>query len=227
MTFVKSARELQARFLANSPTFSALARNIGGAVHRHILPLGCEIETLYPPIRNEAVEFFDRRAIKWWKSPRSGDDVLVPGPTRNLVSSQVACVNFLLPLSSSAASLTAMLRSLDDDIVNVALMEYDVPKTGLRCSSMVEMECQELAPAPVQTHLLAARVARAAIVGRLRMPPTSGVGAAVGNDENWVRLSGLAEDLHEGTIRIVMTGRPRAEHFSMNCETAASHGPSD
>ena len=67
----------------------------------HLLPLGCEEENLYPGIRGNggAVDFFSQRRIRWWKSARTGDDTAGPGPTRNMTSSQVACVNFLLPLA--------------------------------------------------------------------------------------------------------------------------------
>jgi hypothetical protein len=85
------------------------------------------------------LDFFDRRQIKWWMAPRSGDDVEAPGPTQNMVSSQVACVNFLLPLAEMPAALTAMLRSIDSDVVDVAPIEYDLPDGG-RAASRVEFE---------------------------------------------------------------------------------------
>lgn len=139
MTFVKTAREIQTRFLANSPTFTEYARSRRGSNHPHVLPLGCEAETLYPPIRTTALDFFVDRRIKWWKAPLSGDDVRAPGPTRNLVSSQVACVNFLLPLASIPDALVAMLRAIDSDVVEVVPMEYALPN-GQLTSSLVELE---------------------------------------------------------------------------------------
>lgn len=86
------------------------------------------------------------RAAGWWLNHDIREKCTrASGPLSHqcahlLGSSQVACVNFLLPLASSAESLTAVLRVLDDDIVSVAPMEYDVPKTGLRCASFVELE---------------------------------------------------------------------------------------
>jgi hypothetical protein len=56
-----------------------------------------------------------------------------------MVSSQVACVNFLLPLAEEPAALTAMLRSMDDDVVEVVAIEYDLPG-GERAASLVELE---------------------------------------------------------------------------------------
>ena len=66
-----------------------------------------------------AIDFFSQRGIKWWKSSRSGDDSKVDGPTRNMASSQVACVNFLLPLVSIPGALLTALRTLDDDVCDV------------------------------------------------------------------------------------------------------------
>jgi len=48
-------------------------------------------------------------------------------------------------LAGSPEALTALLRSIDDDIVGVASMEYKVPATGYRCASLVEMEWVGLA----------------------------------------------------------------------------------
>lgn len=139
MSFVAEARRRQAKFLAESSTFSERARDANrGVGHAHLLPGGCEIETLYPSLRNEiAAGFFESRSIKWWKG---GDESNMAGPTRNLTSSQIACVNFFLPLASSQEALVGVLRALDDDIVSVVPIVYDVPATGARCSSLIELE---------------------------------------------------------------------------------------
>ena len=50
---------------------------------------------------------------------RSGDAKGQDGPTRNLASSQVACVNFLLPLARRPAALLALVRQLDPEVVAV------------------------------------------------------------------------------------------------------------
>jgi hypothetical protein len=84
-----------------------------------------------------AADFFTSRSIKWWKAR---DESGMPGPTRNLTSSQVACVNFFLPLTSSADALVGVLKALDDDIVSVEPIVYDAAVTGARCSSLIELE---------------------------------------------------------------------------------------
>ena len=97
----------------------------------HLLALGFEVENLFPGIRGEcgAIGFFRRREIRWWKNRRSGDNTKVDGPTRNMASSQVACVNFLLPLTfipEARALLVAMLRALDDDVCDVIAIRHGV-----------------------------------------------------------------------------------------------------
>ena len=107
-----------------------------GQRNPHLLALGCEEENLFPGIRGSggAIDFFRERKIKWWKSSRSGDDTKVDGPTRNMASSQVACVNFLLPLAGIPGALTALFHVLDDDVRTVV----DIHHEG--CSSFVEFE---------------------------------------------------------------------------------------
>ena len=106
-----------------------------GMRNHHLLALGYEEENLYPGIRGgRAIDFFVERSIRWWKNARSGDDTKVDGPTRNMASSQVACVNFLLPLAAIPGALSAVVRSLDDDVRAVV----DIPHEGR--SSQVEFE---------------------------------------------------------------------------------------
>ena len=93
----------------------------------HLLALGHEEENLFPSIRGMggAVDCFGQRNIKWWKSTRSGDDTTVDGPTRNMASSQVACVNFLLPLAGIPGALKAALQALDGDVREVVDVHHE------------------------------------------------------------------------------------------------------
>ena len=134
-------RRRQARFRNESPTVSAMGRSPTddkGRRNGHLLALGYEEENLYPPLRGKrgASQFLSNRRIKWWSSSRSGDRSGGAGPTRNLASSQLACINFMLPLASSPMSLAAALSVIDDDIVGIVGIED--PATGT--SSLVEIE---------------------------------------------------------------------------------------
>ena len=92
-----------------------------GQRHCHLLAHGFEHENLYPWLRGEdgALKFFKERGIKWHRSHRSGDTPGGEGPTRNMASSQVACVNFLLPLREIPGALTAVARAIDNDVEDV------------------------------------------------------------------------------------------------------------
>src|SRR5687768_3498789 len=116
--FGKSARKRQARY----------RELLGGQAHRpnddvgmrngHLLALGSEEMNLYPSLRGPdgARRFFRDRNIRWWSSARSGDTSGARDlPTRNLASSQVCCVNFLLPLAQSESSLCALIQTIDED----------------------------------------------------------------------------------------------------------------
>jgi hypothetical protein len=143
--FGKSERERQAAFRDTSPTVSPEGRLPGdnkGMRNGHLLALGHEEENLYPSLRGPAGarDFFSARGIHWWRSSRSGDEAKVNGPTRNMASSQIACVNFLLPLAGTPGALASVLRSIDDDVREVVPMDYTVRGTGSPVSSPVEFE---------------------------------------------------------------------------------------
>lgn len=107
-----------------------------GLKHDHLLALGCEEENLFPTLRGEngALRYFAERNIKWWQARVSGDASDGKRPTRNMASSQIACVNFLLPLIDIPGALTAVLKAIDDDVTGVVEIEHE------GTSSPVELE---------------------------------------------------------------------------------------
>ena len=120
-SFERAAKGHQGCFRDTSSTISPQGRSppdCTGVRNPHLLSLGCEEENLYPGVRGSGgvIDFFRRRGIKWWKSSRSGDDIEAEGPTRNMASSQVACVNFLLPLARIPGALLSALGVIDDDV---------------------------------------------------------------------------------------------------------------
>ena len=124
--FGKAARKQQADFRGKSPTISDQGRSPSedddeARRHGHLLAAGCEDENLYPPLRGEtgARRFFKERKIKWHRTTGSGDADGEDGPTRNMASSQVACVNFLLPLAGIPGALAAAIGAIDDDVKGI------------------------------------------------------------------------------------------------------------
>ena len=107
-----------------------------GLRHDYLLALGCEEENLFPTLRGEngALRYFAERNIKWWQARVSGDASDGNRPTRNMASSQIACVNFLLPLIDIPGALTAVLQAIDDDVTGVVDIEHE------GTSSPVELE---------------------------------------------------------------------------------------
>ena len=134
-------RHRQATFRNESPTISAAGRSPKdekGRQHGHLLTLGYEEENLCPALRGEAgaSRFLRDRGIKWWSSSRSGDRSGGTHPTRNLASSQVACINFMLPLAGEPVALAAALSAIDDDVDGIASIE----NPDARTNSLVEIE---------------------------------------------------------------------------------------
>ena len=139
--FGRRERRRQATFRAESSAISAVGRSPSDDKARrngHLLALGSEHENLYPPLRGQAgaFRFLADRGINWWSSSRSGDRPGGTHPTRNLASSQIACINFLLPLASVPQALAAVLATIDHD--DIAVTEITDPRSGT--SSPVEFE---------------------------------------------------------------------------------------
>jgi hypothetical protein len=81
---------------------------------------------LFAPIsgdKGSASSFFRARRIKWWQSTATGDARGQRGPTRNTLSSQVACVNVLMPLRDDTVAITAMLQAIDPEVQEVVAVE--------------------------------------------------------------------------------------------------------
>ena len=130
----------QAAFRRGSGTVSASGRSPTDDVARgypYMLALGLEDENLYPWLRGAggARRFFGQRNVKWWRHC-GFDDPLTDGPTRNMVSSQIACVNFLLPLRCTADGLLALLAAIDNDVTGIVSIEDPIAGT----SSTIEFE---------------------------------------------------------------------------------------
>lgn len=148
--FERQVKERQAQFRSASATISAAAKSPTddvGQRHAYLLAVGHEEENLAPSLRQGlALRYFESRAIHWWRSTRGGDPSRDSdgkprrsGPTRNMASSQVACVNVLMPLASSPGALTAMLQAIDDDVDHVEEIRYQRRGEPLH-ESLVEFE---------------------------------------------------------------------------------------
>lgn len=137
MPFGADARAQQSRFRATLPEAARTPEDDKGKRNKHLLALGYERENLISELRGAdgAVAFFASRGIKWWRSGRSGDQK-GDGPTRNLASSQLACVNFLLPLAGRPQALLALMRRIDPSVVGVEA----IPDRAGASPSLVEFE---------------------------------------------------------------------------------------
>ena len=115
-----------------------------GRGYDYMLAFGHEEQNLYPSLRgvSRARRFMEARGIRWWRHG-GFDRPGVNGPTRNMASSQIACVNFLLPLVSVSGAILAMLRAIDEDVQGLVMIED--PVAGTR--SPVEFEWIGLAHA--------------------------------------------------------------------------------
>ena len=73
-------------------------------------PPAAPVLPVYPPLQERVVEFFRQRHIAWWSDH---------GPSRNVVSSQLACVNHLEPARLDRALALAVTGHLVPGAVEV------------------------------------------------------------------------------------------------------------
>ena len=105
-SYYNSEVERQADFRTHSCTISDAGRS--WTKNEHLLAPCYERENLYSGIRGEngAYKFFNDRGIR-------------PDRWESMVSSQAACVNFLLPLVSIDGALLSVVRAIDSDVQDI------------------------------------------------------------------------------------------------------------
>ena len=78
-------------------------------------------KNLYGPIREEALEYFEKNRIGWWGGRK---------PTGHVLSSQIACVNHLYPLRDDREMVLKIARKISSDFVDVLKIETDEHLSG-------------------------------------------------------------------------------------------------
>lgn len=137
MRYGERVRIRQAQFRRTLPEEARTPTDALGLRRGHLLALGAELHNLAPSIRGDegVVPFFRSRGIRWRTSSRSGD--LGQGhPSRDLTSSQVACVNFLFPLLTEPPALLAFARAIDPEITEL----LPIPDAGGNPPALLELE---------------------------------------------------------------------------------------
>lgn len=66
---------------------------------------------IYPPIRKDVTDYFDRYGISWW-----GENTSEGLPSGHLLSSQINCINHLFALRKDNDAILSLVNSLSEDI---------------------------------------------------------------------------------------------------------------
>jgi len=113
--FLESEKQRLAAFKDYKAYFSSQSREDGlfqGKMRSFCLPQALADENLFPEIRRNAVESFDRLGIKWHQG-------VGRGPSNHLCDSQVCCVNFLMPFHDRPEELSELLKSHYPEITSI------------------------------------------------------------------------------------------------------------
>jgi len=73
------------------------------------------LNNLWPGIRDDAIDYFKRNRISWWKSKNK--------PCGHLLSSQIACINHLYSLRQREDLATSVLRSINRNIKRACVVD--------------------------------------------------------------------------------------------------------
>jgi hypothetical protein len=118
--FLEAERQRLVEFKWHTSYLSDAARLEGvykkGKSHPICLPRGHAEENLFPGIRETALSYFAKFAIKW-------HDGQAGKPSNHLCSSQVCCVNFLFPFHDQPVALAQLLRPVYPDLARMLLIE--------------------------------------------------------------------------------------------------------
>ena len=90
-----------------------LGKDLGGGVfmgRRYDFVLSDGAKNLYAPIRPTAQRYFAENGISWWAGQK---------PTGHLLSSQIACLNHLMPLMNDPDAVLAVLNGVRNEFVDV------------------------------------------------------------------------------------------------------------
>ena len=91
------------------------------------------VNNLYEGIRDKALEYFAQEKIKWWKvnnkniikQEKTYEVTPNDMPTRDMLSSQVACINHFFPVRDDKESVLGIAKIICPDFVDVLPIETD------------------------------------------------------------------------------------------------------
>ncbi len=114
-SFEAQERRTQSAFRARSETFSTVGREEGefrGRRYPFIIPADHWVENLHPSLRPTAPRYFAQHKIVWHRM------------RHHLLSSQVSCVNFLMPLAGRPDILARLLETALQQPVEMEPIEH-------------------------------------------------------------------------------------------------------
>ena len=79
---------------------------------------------LHESCRQQALDYFAANGISWWQLEQAAKS-----PTGHLLSSQIACINHLFPIRNNKEAVVQLLKTIDPDFSDVAIIESDTPET--------------------------------------------------------------------------------------------------
>ena len=122
MKFKEKQKKIAEKLIKDgSPIFRA---DLGGAKFRGIpreFVLKDGTKNLFEPIKESVLQYFRDNAISWWGGQK---------PTGHVLSSQIACINYLYSIRKDKNSVLSIVKNLSSDFNDILMIESDKSNKG-------------------------------------------------------------------------------------------------
>ena len=116
MAYKEKERRREIRLIENSDIFDGCQGRgeFMGSVRKCVL--SDSSHNLYKSIRNTAVKYFMDNGISWWREKE---------PTGHVLSSQIACLNHLMPIMDDKDAVLAIINGIKNEFTEVLPLNND------------------------------------------------------------------------------------------------------
>lgn len=89
------------------------------------------LNNIYEPIRKETLKYFVDNGISWWSGYK---------PTGHVLSSQIACINHLLPLRHDRQAVLALINGVRNQFIDVLPLGCDTDESYIALEAVSKVD---------------------------------------------------------------------------------------
>lgn len=125
--FQENQRYKLENLIENSIIFNGVKGNgfFMGKPRKFVLENG--LYNVFEPIRKDVIDYFTKNNISWWGGGT---------PSGHILSSQIACINFLFLLRKDKQAVLSLIKSFSDDFIDV----LEIPENDESTNGYIQFE---------------------------------------------------------------------------------------